>query len=488
MKRRDFLRLTASVAAARALGACDSPAMDDGLVDAGAGADAAPDAPTPDAAQPIDFDPLAVPQNDAIFPSACMAGEMMPSSMVIAGFAADGGDKLLRVWQEGLLPGTVELVAEHEVTPDAAGYMQTAVSGLMPGASYRYGYFSPAMGAGRAGEFASRSLIGTVRTALADGMVAPLTVAISACNGGYVDPAAPPAAPFRYPALEVTAQNDYDMFLHLGDAAYMDRVFAAGGSKAQYLDAWRYYLGSEGMRRCYAKAGLYATWDDHEITDNSAVDPWSMDERDIERIDNGREAYFRAMPIAPLPDPFQLWRSFRWGMTAEIIILDCRYERNPPITGEYLSRPQMDFLKQRLADSPCQFKVVANSVPITDMPFYFDIVRNDRWEGYRAARTELLEHINNRGIENAWFLSGDLHVNFVSRVGTSDSLADRCREIAVTGGNLGVGAYGSNFEYSQTAPRGCLLTFDPLSDTVRVRFLKPDGSLDYDQILAGVRL
>jgi alkaline phosphatase D len=206
-----------------------------------------------------------------------------------------------------------------------------------------------------------------------------------------------------------------------------------------------------------------------------------MSADDRRRIANAKTAYYRVMPIdAEHPDD-RLWRSFRWGLTAEIILLDCRYERDQPNTDQYLSREQMDWLKHTLASSPCHFKVVANSVPITDMPLLFDFFAFDRWEGYRGARAELLEHINAKAIENVWFLSGDLHVNFVSRLNAAgDDLASRAREIAVTGGNTGLGVSGPNFDYSRAAARGCLVTFDPGQNLVQVTFIDPNtGAIDY---------
>jgi phosphodiesterase/alkaline phosphatase D-like protein len=104
----------------------------------------------------------------------------------------------------------------------------------------------------------------------------------------------------------------------------------------------------------------------------------------------------------------------------------------------------------------------------------------DRWEGYGDARRELFDHINDERIDNVWFLSGDLHVNFVSRLEPSGSdRASRAREIAVTGGNTALGVRGRQFSYSRTAPRACLLTFDPFADEVRVEFRSPDGRIDY---------
>jgi hypothetical protein len=41
------------------------------------------------------------------------------------------------------------------------------------------------------------------------------------------------------------------------------------------------------------------------------------------------------------------------------------------------------------------------------------------------------------------------------------------------------------FDYGVTIPRGCILTFDPAANTVRVRFIDPETGEDvYDQTLS----
>lgn len=493
LDRRRFLQLTAAAAAVPVVGATgcgtdDSLApSDDNPPGPGDPGDEDPTTPPddggdpPDDPDPIVFDAESIPQNDVLFPNANLAGEMRPESAFLAAYFADAAPKWLRVWQPTETDGEVLVVKDMVVEPDPSGYVQVPLDDLRPGEWYRYAYFrgdDPTA-------FVDRSLISEFRTALAPDSLEPITIAISACNGGYYDPNNPPDGPFQYPALEVTANEYFDAFIHLGDQAYLDRVFSAGGDLPTYLEAWKSYLGSRGMRDCYARAGLYCTWDDHEITDNSAVDPWSMDARDLERIRNGIDAYFKVMPLAPLEGaPRRLWRSFRWGKTVEFIMLDSRYERDRPTTGQYLSDEQMQWLKETLAASPCQFKVVGNSVPVTDMPPLFDVARNDRWEGYERQRDELLGFIDDLDLPDVYFIAGDLHLNFVARVSRGDGTrTTRTREIAVTGGNSGFPLRQDNFEYIANQPRGVLMTFDPMRSLVNVRFLNSDGTVDYEDDL-----
>jgi len=411
------------------------------------------------------FDPEDIAYFPALFPTAVMAGEMKTSSVMIAIVIADAEPKTLRIWRKVGRPGEVDLVHEAMVFPSAEGFMRVTVEGLCPGTWYSYAVFTGAPGA-----FSSRSLIGEFRTALAEDALEPLTLALAACNGSSLD----------WPAMAVTADEYYDMFIHLGDMAYND----GATTLAEFRASWRKYLGAEGYKLALARAGLYATWDDHEIDDNSNFDRETMDAQQLAKRQNAFDAYFEALPIDAKGPDYRLWRSFRWGRTAEIIVLDCRYERRPS-QQQYISPEQMAFLKDRLKNSPCHFKVIMNSVPITNMPLPWDVAANDRWEGYPGQRKELLDYIDQHDIKNVWFLSGDFHVCFVSRLEPSGAqLSRRTREIAVTSGNqnpipeLLTQLNPTQFDYGVHKARAALVTFDPEADAVHVRFLDPKSGVE----------
>jgi hypothetical protein len=110
---------------------------------------------------------------------------------------------------------------------DEFGGLRYLLNGLCPGQWYRYGFF-----AGSGDEWTGRSLLGEFRAALADDAVESVTVAISACNHIENRP---------WPALQVTADEYYDVFLHLGDMAYND----GATDLAAYRASWHEYLQTE---------------------------------------------------------------------------------------------------------------------------------------------------------------------------------------------------------------------------------------------------
>ena len=415
----------------------------------------------------VAFDPDAVAQSDLVFPMAVMSGEMTPSSVILTTHIPDAQTKRLKVWRPTETNGNVILVKDQD------GYVKETLDDLCPGTWYRYAYFD-----GDPDAPSSRSVVGEFRTAFDEDTLEPLTVAITSCTytGG------------PWPALQAMYDEYYDAILHLGDQIYNDDVYAAGGTLEQYRQNWITQLSHPDYKTYYSRSGLYVTWDDHEVTDNGDFDRRTADPVEVAKRDNALDSFFELMPVAMSRQSFQLWRSFRWGKTAEIIVLDCRYERKPS-QGIYISPEQMAFLKDRLLNSTAQFKIVMNSVPITNMPLVWDIAANDRWEGFPNQRNEVRDFINDNDIGNVWWISGDFHVCFVSTLesGAGDRFGQQY-EITTTTGNTNPAGFllgGAQFPYGVSDPRGCILTFDPQSDTVNVRFIDPDtGQDDYNADLS----
>ena len=120
----------------------------------------------------------------------------------------------------------------------------------------------------------------------------------------------------------------------------------------------------------------------------------------------------------------RVWRSFRFGKTAEIFVLDCRSERTPRgrlgPDAQFISKEQLSWLQNGLKNSECAFKLVMTSVPIADVPGAdFTAFDFDRWEGYNAQRLKLLSFIEDNQIPRVVFVSGDLHLAYAGRVAMS---------------------------------------------------------------------
>lgn len=419
--------------------------------------------------QPIDhavrteFAPDAVPLSRTLFPQTVAAGAMRTDAARLWTRAEGLGSITLRVWRELSDSQTaVALVTERAVDVPAHGNVQQQVTGLAPATWYRYAFFAP--------DFSARSPIGRVRTALPEDWDEPVTIGATSCAKATF-------APFT--SLSLMSQQQLDCWLHLGDVSYNDEAMGLEGYRAMYRTA----LADPGYRDLFEAAGAYLTWDDHDFFNN--FDPEKL--ADQGRIADAKTAWFESLPVEQ--DAGRLWRSYRWGKTVEIFLLDCRTERLPSTReqpdAQYLSRAQLDWLKAGLRDSPCHFKLVMNSVPITNMPPPLWGGQADRWQGYPAARDELLDFLTANDLRNVWFVSGDFHVGLVGRV-EKDGPRSRYLEVAA-GPAAHVNPLSLVFEPGQEANReiafpskqflfasggfnSTVLTFDPKADTVRIVF------------------
>ncbi|MCB9664913.1 MAG: alkaline phosphatase D family protein [Alphaproteobacteria bacterium] len=465
--RRDVLE---GVAAASLLAGCNVSVSVQGDTDSDARTDTGAPVDTADTAvagpPEITFDPSTLAVDEVAFPWSVQAGAMEPYAATLVTKVKPQATVLLRVWRETAVFGTVLLHHEELVTATPAGFLRVRVAALEPGAWHHYGYFR----VDTSGAPEARSILGRFRTPPLEGTKEPLTISAHACNG--------PGTGFDDAMGRLAEHEDVDLLIHLGDMAYCD----GARSLEEYRRKWQDWMASDGYKRGLAAAGLYACWDDHEVDNNWDPETISQAQREAALL-----AFVEHVAVEP-GDDGRLWRSYRWGDTAEIFVLDCRGERRPSTSGGnaaddvYLSRAQLDWLKEGLQRSPCHFKLVMSSVPITIMPF-FGVAKDDRWEGYPGQRSELVGHIRDLDLRNVWFLGGDFHINFVGTInkGGQGRLADTW-EIAVTSGNINPAALllqPPQFRYATAEPRLSKITFDPSADKVTIRFYDPaDGALD----------
>jgi alkaline phosphatase D len=399
--RRRFLELGGAAAVGAVALACgtedDGPKL------------APPEPPPSDGAVPRSFDPQAVPADERNFPLGVQAGGMTSTGAVLWSFTEDDRPKRLLVWRDSKTPGEI-LVAHESVVEPADGYLKTRIEGLGAG-HYRYAFFDDVDGAPR-----TRSRLGRFRTAFADGDLRPLTLLGLTCTSLR-------NAPWK--ALEKARGVERDLIVHLGDMSYND----VAEDLPTYRREWRKTLGAHEYRDNYAMAGLYATWDDHEFANN--LDPESMP---AERIADAKQAFYETLAVEEAGEDRHIWRSYRWGATAEFFILDCRTERLPSTRNgagaQYVSPAQMAWLEQALLDSPCKFKILLNSVPMARMGGFWEAANFDRWQGYEAQRQRLVDHLVNNDIRGVLFLSGDFHFGFVAKVEPTGP-ASRYLEVAV---------------------------------------------------------
>jgi alkaline phosphatase D len=444
--RRHFLELGGAAAAAMAATACrgDKPS-DSGAADtAGAGAPERPAEPGP-----------WLPDGDedaGVFPSGVQTGDPRPDAVLVSVWSdttalemvllrADGD----RAWEE--------VEREPGLSP-VDGVLQVPLSGLEPDTAYSVA-FQDGVGGGW-------SRVARFRTALADEGWRVVRFGATSCLGGN--------EPWRTLTEAATAQLDF--FAFLGDTVYAD----GAESLEDYRLFWDAARTTEGFVDVTASTAMVATWDDHEVGNN-----WTAAGLAPGQFDAALRAFRDVMPQQVGSEGSTVWRRLRFGAVLDVFVLDCRGER----AGEdYLSRTQMDWLQAGLADSVARFKIVLNSVPITDLTAIFGQgARADRWEGFPVQRAEILSFAEDAGIEGLLWITGDVHYAQVGQVDPAGGVAaDQVEVFAGPGGsfaNVGAELFGGDPQYSWMSSTWnyARFTCDPGAGTVLVEHIDDDGNV-----------
>ncbi|HUS32781.1 MAG TPA: alkaline phosphatase D family protein, partial [Kofleriaceae bacterium] len=310
----------------------------------------------------------------------------------------------------------------------------------------------------------ARSRIGRFRAPLAADAAEPLTFGAICCTEKSRSPG---------PLARAAERTDLDGFLFCGDNAYCEGAETLDDYRALYAA----HYGRPEHVALRANNGMSITWDDHEVKND-----WNPESIDDAQLAAAFQTFFEHAPITETTQR-RIWRSSRWGKTLEIFVLDCRSERKPSTipssAPRYISPEQLAWLKAGLSASTATFKLILNSVPITNMPLPWDAYPTDRWEAYGAQRTELLRHIDDNHIGGVLWLSGDFHLAFISHVSPSGPGATQ-REVLCGPGGQSANSLVSTlqqpqFSFATGTNNYTTLHFDPASRSVTVTYIDGNG-------------
>lgn len=387
----------------------------------------------------------------------------------------------LLVWEKG----TSTLAFDRRVGIAEDGFVHVDVETLRPGARYRYQFHHQ----DAAGAPLGYSSAGELATPPAPGTRPVLRFGAASCTHQAG------AAGFR--AVAHAAGESLDCFFHLGDHVYNDaRTWLT--TLAEFRDGWAECFALPYMRELHAAHGIYFTWDDHEIINNWDWDWVDANPEYVPSVVNGTRTYFEHHPIRrDTVEPDRLWRSVKWGDTAELFILDLRSERREDVGRRMLSRAQLDWLKHGLASSTAMFKFVINPIPVCTMPPE-DAHVADRWEGFAAERDELLGWIRDRHLEGVWWISGDYHVGAVGQIEQYGYRWYGMQEVMMGPGaghgaeieTASMAAYTDaasgerQWPFTTDASNYLVITADPDARSVRVQFVDGAGEVIHDQTYA----
>ena len=214
-----------------------------------------------------------------------------------------------------------------------------------------------------------------------------------------------------------------DALVMIGDQIYADDLGALAPDACidAFLVRYREVFSQPFIRELMSQVPTYMILDDHEIEDNWPAKATPQDRRTL--LPHALHAYqiYQCShgPVFPVVDgridgmPAHFWYTFEDGC-AQWFVMDARTERRiAPEVPRMIGDAQMDALLEWLADGSGKVKLVVSSVPVfPDMNFEAD----DKWCGFPAQRTQILEHVFSRRIAKVVFVSGDVHCSFVARL------------------------------------------------------------------------
>ena len=192
-----------------------------------------------------------------------------------------------------------------------------------------------------------------------------------------------------------------DFFIHSGDQIYADGPLKAevtledgtiwrnvttpekskvAESLAEFRGNFAYNLLDDNKRRFCAEVPMLVQWDDHEVRNNWYPGQLLGDERYRVRSASLLAAFakramleYNAFRFDPI-DPERIYRSFAYGPSLEVFMLDERSYRGPNTPNRqsvldeesaFLGPAQLRWLKAALLASRATWKVIASDMPIS---------------------------------------------------------------------------------------------------------------------------
>ena len=190
-------------------------------------------------------------------------------------------------------------------------------------------------------------------------------------------------------------------FIHSGDQIYADGPIPAefklddgtlwknvtspakakvAESLAEYRGNFAYNFLDEHKRRFCAEVPMLVQWDDHEVRNNWYPGQMLGDERYTVKSASllaawAKRAMFEYNPFRlDATDPERVYRSFAYGPSLEVFMLDERSYRGPNTANRqpaldaeaaFLGPEQMRWLRRALFDSRATWKVIASDMPLS---------------------------------------------------------------------------------------------------------------------------
>jgi len=209
---------------------------------------------------------------------------------------------------------------------------------------------------------------------------------------------------------------------------------------ADYRRRYSTYRSDPDLQDAHRQHPFITVWDDHELTNNAWRDGAQNHQPDTEGDWQARRAaayraYLEWMPVREQSgfNP-RLYRSFRFGNLADLVMLDARALRDEQVAPDNLAglvdprrtilgAAQEAWCFDELRASQkggAAWRVLGQQVLFARMTPLGQKVRNaDTWDGYQAARDRVIDFIGAERIQDIVVLTGDVHSSWAMDVPAS---------------------------------------------------------------------
>ncbi|MFM2043634.1 MAG: alkaline phosphatase [Pseudomonadota bacterium] len=395
-------------------------------------------------------------------------GSGMPMAPVEVGWEIAEDERFRTIAQSGTAVARPEL--GHAV--------HVEVAGLQPNRPYWYRFTAGA----------ERSNPGRTRTLPPPGApVDKVRFAVAGCQNfeqGYYD------------AFRHLSREGVDFVYHYGDYIYEYRTRHSmrdwhsneigavprkhHGDEIYSLDDYRrryaQYKMDVDLQAAHAAAPWFMVWDDHEIDNNWAAaqdeDGTPPDVFGLRRA-VAAQAYYENMPFRrrafPQGPAMRIHQQTGIGDLIAFNLCDTRQFRSDQPCNDGFKAPcgdidladatllgaaQEAWLFDNLAKSRQRWNVIAQQVIMMSIDYgSADSARRnlDAWDGYRAARRRLVDHIQQAKVKNTIVLTGDTHQHHVGMVTRTDDDPDS-GGVAVEFGATSISSNGDGGEARREYP------------------------------------
>jgi alkaline phosphatase D len=409
-----------------------------------------------------------------LFPQSVASGDVSQNSAII--WTRTNNDPSPLVWQVAEDQNFEKILIQDVVnpSPDTDFCVKIKVQNLQPGKRYYYRFIKDNLS----------SPYGTFKTIPENpDRIKFAFVSCQDYTNGF------------YSAWYHLAQEDLDFVVHLGDYIYetvSDPAFQYAQIRkielnekgiAFYLDDYRrlykIYRSDKYLQMAHEKFPFYIIWDDHEFANDSFQVGSPDNGKDVfggidqpQRRREASRAWWEYMPAdiffdTKEEDPkkqIRIYRSFRFGSLAKLILTDERLYRSPHPCGEgtfgqryaalcenienttMLGDEQLDwFLKELSEQEDIIWKVHGNEVCMSQMLLGKNsFLTLDQWDGYAGERRKILNYIsqNKTKVRNYLVVTGDLHTFVAGNLyddfqSPKDNVGVEFAGTSITSSNLG---------------------------------------------------